>query len=404
MTEKLVIDTSDIGNIQSGDVNINILPEGHKSLIIDTIRDDVDKVVGVKKSPPPQIVIPKPVKIKAKSRAPPPPSPILKRKTTPPMESPLFGGNSAFRAELRRTVTPKGGEIDMIVDDDENEIINTDIPVDVENEEEEEEEEIPDVEEEEEEEDVSSSDDDVEEEEEEEEKEEEKKPKSSKEKTKKEEEKDEDAIKLDLIGEIQGLMAQGYLPTQSINLSMSVATLRKILEYQKKMASEAVGVQLCGVGLIHIVNLIQKIGGLVDKKYFEPGEGLLLDGIAEEVASKIHKYNPVFRHIVKNSKMNADLEKYTPALMFAMISLEIIGNVREKNKKQFSKNQKKPYEEPSKPPAQNQPRMKPVDDISIPSESDDESVNEKDKDEEDDDDIVVDLSKPSSKKQTRKKN
>ncbi len=444
-TREVIVDTADAPSTGSVDP-VEVVPEGNKLISINTLKDDMDEIV---KAP----VLERRV-IPIEDR--PDPVPLEKkgvvqveekvekrhhRRRSPsvaesPMPRKMLDGQSAFQDALRDTIprpeaaptaAADGAEISVEPQkqqqEEAEEYEEADLPPVTE--------EYPEG--------VSppskpkrgrhdkrevDSDEEAPEEEEEEEKD------GEKEEEVETPEEDEDVVKLRLIDQINGKMAEGYLPPQTPSLNMSIATLTKILEYQEAAAMEAFGIDLLGFGWVQIIELIVNINRKWDPaaKIFGPGKGLKLDGATELVQQNIKRYKSGFRYIWKKLGTKK-LEQYSPLIGMGLITVELFKeahmmNVRRemqqaaeadlRNPKTTaeavriqemlnkSRNKRHPMPHPATT-EEAQPTMRPVEEIEIPASDGEEErggggsktapSRSKPDDDTDDDDVVVEVTK-----------
>lgn len=388
MASKVVVDTTDIDTPDPSQ-NVEVVPEGNRLVTIDTLRDDMDEIIKEPVRKPERRKPPSPVR-KPERRKPlspqpsperrKPPSPIRSPPQTAPKPKKMLDGQSAFQDALKETIP---GTTDPVVEEPEPEPeTTTELPTGISDEAEEEEEE-----------EVNTPEEADDEEEKVEEPE--------------EEEEDEDVVKLRLIDEINSMMADGFLPPQNPSFSMDIKTLTKIKEYQEAAASEAFGIQLIGWGWINLIGIVENINEKFDPaaRIFGPGKGLKLHGAAEKVSKNIRRYRTSFKYLWKKMS-NRKLEEYSPLITMALVTLDILKNVHVENVRkemresaaaelnrpgayadaikmsrrspvQQQQQQPPPDEIPSysthlSQPDEQQPIMRPVDDIDIP-ESDTEA-------------------------------
>ena len=315
---------------------IDVVPDDADVVTIDTVQNDLDKLVEETK-PPKQVrqrqrqapveSAPPPLPPKVLSPSPPPKAPadaqveepVRRKKQTPPTSKKLLDGQTAFQEALRDTILPSPKHDDD--DDDDNPVP----PVMPDEEEQEDDEEVED----------DSSDDDqgtepgesgsVDSDEEVREEDDGGEPEQQP-------DEDEDKKKIRLLEESAALMSDGFMPVQKPTFAMSVDVLEKIVNHQEEQAAEQFGIGLIGFGWVEIIRLIQFANQRFDpaSKILGPGKGLKLDGAAEAVAKDIRRYRGPFRFLWKKMQ-SKKLEEYSPIITMGLVTFDILKKVHVDN-------------------------------------------------------------------------
>lgn len=320
MSSKIIVDTTDTVE-QEPTQNVEVVSEGSRTITIDTLKDDMDEIIR------------EPVAFQAKRSSPPPPVPVAvtrkipsspKKKPVPsqnqksPNTKKMLDGQSAFQDALKETIPVS----DTVVEDQavlEEEEVEPEQSLDAES--------IPQLPA-----GFQHSEEEEEEQQQQEDEEEEEEDAPFKAEEEEEEEEDEDVVKLRLLDEINSMMADGFLPPQQPSFNMDIKTLTKIKEYQEAAASEAFGIQLIGWGWINLIGIVENVNEKFDPaaKIFGPGKGLKLRGAAEKVSKDIRRYRTSFKYLWKKMA-SKKLEEYSPLITMALVTLDIIKKVHVEN-------------------------------------------------------------------------
>lgn len=147
-----------------------------------------------------------------------------------------------------------------------------------------------------------------------------------------EEEVDEEQVKLQLLEESAALMSEGFLPAQQPTYAMPLPTLKKIVEQQENMAAEQFGIGLIGFGWVEIIRLVESANRAFDPaaKVLGPGKSLRLDGATEAVAKNIRRYRGPFRYLWKKMQTKK-LEEYSPLITMGLVTYDILKEVHKEN-------------------------------------------------------------------------
>ena len=167
------------------------------------------------------------------------------------------------------------------------------------------------------------------------------------------EEEDEDKAKMRLLEESATMMADGFIPVQQPTYTMSVETLKKIVEQQEGQAAEAFGIGLIGFGWIEVIRMLEILNGKFDpaSKVFGPGKGAKLDGASDAVAKNIKRYRGPFRYLWKKMQ-NKKLEEYSPLITMGLVTFDILKKVHIENaRKEMRRNAEETIRTPMGPDA-----------------------------------------------------
>lgn len=161
------------------------------------------------------------------------------------------------------------------------------------------------------------------------EEEEEEDPKEEEEEEEKPQSREDEYIeKMKIIEEIKEYAKMGILPPQPPAFSMPISLLRKMRDYMMSKADEIMGIGLIGTGWISVIGIIEKLNGKYDPFAHIFETGLKLNGAKEAVASKIHLYEAVFKHIYAKMPKSKEMN---PWIQFGLITMQILVDVHVSN-------------------------------------------------------------------------